>query len=111
MISGTAVMGAVLVVADWMTSPTVRATEMRTPGQGGDAQIAPSTEIKDEHTDKPFPGLLDNVVVSELTKHVDHPTSMPDPRSELIMADRRPPWGPWKNVINHCACAEGYDSY
>jgi hypothetical protein len=62
-------MYALLVVASWMISPSVHATEMGTPGQGGDAQIAPSTEIKDEHMDKSLPGLFDYVVVSELTKH------------------------------------------
>ena len=76
MISGTAVMGAVLVVADWMTSPSGHATQMGTPGQGGDTQIAPSTEIKNERPDKSSSGLLDNVVVSELTKDVERPVSL-----------------------------------
>jgi hypothetical protein len=100
-------MGAVLVVADRMTSPTVRATEMGTPGKGGDAQIAPSTEIKDEHMDKSLPGLLDNVVVSELTKDVERPMSLRDPRPEMITLNRRPLCGPWKNAFNDYHGPEG----
>lgn len=111
MIFRTAVMCASLVVVVWMISPSVRATEMGTPSQGGDTQIGPSTDIKQDQIDKASSGLRDNVVDPELTKDAERPMSVPDPRSEMIMPDRRPLCGPWKNAINHYACAEGYDSY
>jgi hypothetical protein len=100
-------MYALLVVAPWMISPSVRAGEMSVRGQVGDAQIAPSTEIKNERTDKSSSGLLDNVVVSELTKDVERPMSLRDPRPEMITLNRRPLYGPWKNAFNDYHCVEG----
>lgn len=108
-----AVLCALLVVAVWMISPSVRAaeTEMGAPSQGGETQIGPSTDVEQDPIDKSSFGLRENVTAPDLTKDVERPMGVPDPRSEMIMPDRRPLCGPWKNAINHYACAPGYDSY
>ena len=79
--------------------------------QPADKMIGPSMEIKEKTIDKPSLGVREDVVTPELTKELEHPMSVPDPRAEMVMPDRRPLCGPWKNAINHYACAPGYDSY
>jgi len=76
-----------------------------------DKMIGPSTEIKKETIDKPSLGVREDVKTPELTKDFERPLSAPDPRAEMVMPDRRPLCGPWKNAINHYTCAPGYDSY
>jgi hypothetical protein len=73
--------------------------------------IGPSMEIKKEMIDRPSLGLRDDVVVPEIKKEFERPMSVPDPREEMVMPDRRPLCGPWKNAINHYACGEGYDHF
>lgn len=73
--------------------------------------IGPSMEIKKESIERPSLGQREDLAVPELTKEFEHPMSVPDPRSEMVMPDRRPLCGPWKNAINHVYCAPGYDHY
>lgn len=76
-----------------------------------DKMIGPSTEIKKETIDKSSVGVSEDVITPELTKELERPMSVPDPRAEMVMPDRKPLCGPWKNAINHYTCAPGYDSY
>ncbi len=73
--------------------------------------IGPSMEIKKETVNQPTAGMRDDLIVPDLTKEVERPMSVPDPRSEMSLSDRQPLCGPWKNAINHVYCAPGYDSF
>jgi hypothetical protein len=76
-----------------------------------DKMIGPSTEIKKETIDKSSVGVREDVITPGLTKELERPMSVPDPRAGMVMPDRKPLCGPWKNAINHYTCAPGYDSY
>lgn len=76
-----------------------------------DRMIGPSIEGKKESIEKSSPERRENLSVPEITKEFERPMSVPDPRSERVMPDRRPLCGPWKNAINHVYCAPGYDFF
>lgn len=61
-----------------------------------------------DRIDKSTSGLRDELVVPELTRDVERPMSVPDPRAEMVMPDRTLLCGPWENAINHYSCGEGY---
>jgi hypothetical protein len=86
--------GAVLFAADDMDSRMIR----------------PSTDLNKETGPAPGSEVRDAFLVPELTKEMERPMRMPDPRADQILPDRQPLCGPWKNAINHVYCAEGYDA-
>lgn len=53
-------------------------------------------EITKESMEKPSLGQRGDRALLELRKESERPMSVPDPRSEMILPDRRPPCGPWK---------------
>jgi hypothetical protein len=76
----------------------------------GGRMMGPSTDIKKETLPAPASEGRDAFLVPELTKEMERPMRVPDPRSDQAMPDRQPLCGPWKNAINHVYCAEGYDA-
>jgi len=110
-IGNVMVIPVLLVMAAWVMSPSVYAVETTTSGQNNEMTVAPSTDIKKESVQQLSSDLRDDQVVSEISKDVERPMSVPDSDSSMEMPDRRPLCGPWKNAINHVYCSPGYDVY
>ena len=104
-------MGVLLVMAAWVLSASVSAQEMATVRQGDEVTVAPSTEINKEAAEPLSSDVRDDRIASELSQDVEQPMNAPDSESLPAMSDRRALCGPWKNAINHYACASGYDVY
>ena len=103
------------VLASWAMSPSVYAVETAAIDQRDDMTVAPLTDLnKDtakENAERPSSDVSDGRIASEISTDVEHPMSVPDSESSIVMPDRRPLCGPWKNAINHVYCAPGYDVY
>jgi hypothetical protein len=103
------------VLASWAMSPSVYAVETAASDQKDGMTVAPLTDLnKDtakERAERPSSDVSDGRIASEISTDVEHPMGVPDSESSIVMPDRRPLCGPWKNAINHVYCAPGYDVY
>ena len=104
-------MGILLVMAAWVMSASVSAQETATARQGDEVAVAPSMEINKEAAEQTSSDVRDDRIASEFSQDVEQPMNAPDSESLPAMSDRRALCGPWKNAINHYACASGYDVY
>ena len=106
------------VLCSWPLSPSVYAVETAAFDQKDGMTVAPLTDLnKDtakERAERPssdVSDVSDGRIASEISTDVEHPMGVPDSESSIVMPDRRPLCGPWKNAINHVYCAPGYDVY